>query len=236
VPSAWKNYQEEVAGFFRSIGLNATVEKEIQGVRGTHRVDVHVMGSYMGIAFEWIVECKQWKTNVPKEKVMALSAIVQDVGADRGFLLSEKGFQSGAIAASQKSNIALTSLGDLADSVGDRFIESRIAGFLFRIGRLRTRLIELANTVREATPSDGGLMWFKWKDQNVPNMIGALSILEFVIGSSSKAKFPVRYVDSAGEPLSASSQEDLFAGADRTIGEIERSQFLRCEDHDAKRC
>ena len=55
----------------------------------------------------WVVEAKSWRSNVPKEKILALRSIVDDTGADRGFLISEKGFQSGAWEAAKKSNVEL---------------------------------------------------------------------------------------------------------------------------------
>jgi predicted Mrr-cat superfamily restriction endonuclease len=105
--SAWKDYQQLAAAFFRKLGLEATVEKELHGARGVHKVDVYVTGDYMGIVFTWIVECKHWRSNIPKEKVAALAGVLQDIGSDRGFLLSEKGFQSGALRMAEKSNITL---------------------------------------------------------------------------------------------------------------------------------
>ena len=42
-----------------------------------------------------------------------LAEVVKDVGADRGVLLSESGFQSGAARAAKNTNIELTSLKDL---------------------------------------------------------------------------------------------------------------------------
>ncbi|MHA1280489.1 MAG: restriction endonuclease [Candidatus Helarchaeota archaeon] len=48
---------------------------------------MYVEVSYHNIEFKWIVECKAWKNNVPKEKAMELISILQDIGADRGFFL-----------------------------------------------------------------------------------------------------------------------------------------------------
>ena len=46
---AWKDYQEEAAEFFRSLGLDANTDVNIQGVRTKHDVDVlvksHITGS-----------------------------------------------------------------------------------------------------------------------------------------------------------------------------------------------
>lgn len=105
--SNWREYQEEVAAFFRRQGCNAEVEKIVQGVRAKHEVDVHVTFHRSGINCTWLVECKLWKSKVSKEKVMALKSIVDDVGADRGIIVSEKGFQSGALDAVRDSNITL---------------------------------------------------------------------------------------------------------------------------------
>lgn len=105
--SDWRAYQNEVAAFFRRQGCNAEVEKIVQGVRAKHEVDVHVKFYRSGIECTWVVECKLWKTKVPKEKVMALKSIVDDVGADRGIIVSEKGFQSGALDAVRDTNITL---------------------------------------------------------------------------------------------------------------------------------
>jgi hypothetical protein len=54
---------------------------------------------------------------VPKEKVLALKSIVEDLGADRGIIVSEAGFQPGAEDAARGTNITLvTSLADFADT------------------------------------------------------------------------------------------------------------------------
>ncbi|WP_431605167.1 restriction endonuclease [Acinetobacter johnsonii] len=54
-----------------------------------------------------MIECKNWKTNIPKEKVLALRSIVEDIGAHRGFIVSNKGFQSGAALLHKHSKAKL---------------------------------------------------------------------------------------------------------------------------------
>jgi hypothetical protein len=113
----WKQYQEDVAELFRSLGFTATVEAKLSGARGVHTIDVHATQTAYGFPVTWIVECKYWNRAVPKEKVLVLGQIVADVGADRGFLLSESGFQSGAVLATQHTNVTLTSLPDLRENM-----------------------------------------------------------------------------------------------------------------------
>ncbi len=114
--TAWHDYQERAADFFRALGMGATVDERVEGARGQHDVDVVVRATRAGIQQVWIVECKWWQRPVDKEPIAALATIVQDVGADRGIMLSEKGFQAGAIRLASSSNITLTSLADLSES------------------------------------------------------------------------------------------------------------------------
>jgi YVTN family beta-propeller protein len=103
----WRDYQERVAAFFRRNGCNAVVEAKVQGARAPHAVDVFVTFSRHGVQCKWIIECKLWNTAVSKEKVLVLKNVVEDVGADRGILFSESGFQNGALAAASRTNITL---------------------------------------------------------------------------------------------------------------------------------
>jgi DNA-binding beta-propeller fold protein YncE len=103
----WKEYQEETAAFFRRQGCNAEVELKVKGVRAEHAIDVYVSFPRHGIRCTWIIECKLWRSRVPKEKVLALKSIVDDTGADRGIIISEEGFQSGAYDAARNTNITL---------------------------------------------------------------------------------------------------------------------------------
>lgn len=97
----WFNYQEEAAAFFRGLGLDAQTNVTVQGVRTQHDIDVLVKMHHVGFDVTWVIECKHWKSKVSKLHVAGLRTIVQEIGADRGILLCEAGFQSGAIEAAQ---------------------------------------------------------------------------------------------------------------------------------------
>ncbi|MFC9664270.1 restriction endonuclease [Nocardia sp. NPDC127606] len=119
---AWRDFQESAASFYRSLGLVAETDVTLDGVRGRHDIDVTVRGARAGVEFLWIIECKLWRRRVPKSAVATLSSIVQDVGADRGIMLSNSGFQTGAPSLAYMSNVTLTSLETLqADSYHEFF-------------------------------------------------------------------------------------------------------------------
>lgn len=109
----WKSYQERVAQFFQLLGLEAHTDVKVQGTRTSHDVDVLVKSTHAGFDVTWLVECKHWERAISKLHVIALRQIVIDVGADRGILLSESGFQRGAQEAATLTNVQLASLDDL---------------------------------------------------------------------------------------------------------------------------
>lgn len=124
--ATWKEYQEEAAAFFRSLGLDAQTDASVRGTRTRHCIDVLVKSHHVGFDITWFVECKYWSSRVSKLHVLALRQIVADLGADRGILLSEAGFQSGAIEAATLTNVHLTSLADLRATVCTEIMTVRL--------------------------------------------------------------------------------------------------------------
>lgn len=109
----WHEYQEAVASVFREFGCSVEVDKKVKGTRSQHDIDVYVTFEKFGQVCRWIIECKLWSKRIPKSEVLTLHNIVQDVGADRGLLFTESGFQSGALTAAKNTNLLLqTSLED----------------------------------------------------------------------------------------------------------------------------
>lgn len=122
----WKEYQEKTADFFRSLGLHAETDVTIKGARTTHDIDVLVKSKHAGFEITWIVECKLWQTKVTKLHVLSLREIVNETGADRGILLAENGFQSGAIEAAALTNVHLTSLKDVMGTASHDILSLRL--------------------------------------------------------------------------------------------------------------
>ena len=139
----WKQYQEKVSSIFRAAGCDAEVDKVAEGVREKHKIDVYVKFKQYGIECIWVIECKYWNTNVPKEKVLALQSIVDDIGADRGVIVSKSGFQSGTIRAAVKTNITLTSLEELEEYIQDEVNERAIKQLELKVLTLKRRYFGL---------------------------------------------------------------------------------------------
>lgn len=144
----WQGYQEEAACFFRSLGFDASTDVTIAGVRTNHDIDVVVKSHHAGFDITWLVECKHWKTRVSKLHVLALREIVADVGADRGILLSEAGFQSGAIEAANLTNVRVTSLAELRATASDDIFSMRLRELFDRIEVCKQRYWDIPKDER----------------------------------------------------------------------------------------
>lgn len=132
----WKQLQEKVTNMFQNVGCSATESKTVEGARGKHTIDVFVEFTTFSFKCTWIIECKHWKSNVTKEKVLALSSIVQDVGADKGVIVCTSDFQSGAIRCAQNTNIILTNLEDLSEYISDQMEKEGWAALSSRVQKL----------------------------------------------------------------------------------------------------
>jgi restriction system protein len=95
-----------------------------------------------------IVECKQWTSKVTKLRVLALREIVADVGGDRGILLCEAGFQSGAFEAATLTNVHVTSLAHLLGTASTEITAMRLREVYDRVEACRERYWNLPKGMR----------------------------------------------------------------------------------------
>jgi hypothetical protein len=81
--------------------------KTVKTVRGQVAVDVVVQDKTQKPHQLIFCECKLWKRNVSKATVHSFRTVLNDSGATLGYIISEKGFQSGAKDAARKANVRL---------------------------------------------------------------------------------------------------------------------------------
>ena len=210
--SEWRKYQDDAATYFGSIGLTADTEAEVEGARGVHKIDVLVSGTVYGLPIRWVVECKDWSSNIPKEKVLALQSIVQDVGADRGILLSEVGFQSGAIRATRNTNITLTSLADLRLNSQETIAEGVVTALHWRWSQVMKRLSKVHKRQKE----EFGYITPALKAKT------PLMFLDSALEEALRGELPTIYaIGDDSSRLSASTFEELITGANKLIERAE---------------
>jgi len=90
-------------------------------VRGAKEVDVLVRDPVTVPQSTYLCECKFWSTAIPQETVHGFRTVVGDFGAHRGYIISKVGFQAGAFAAVQNTNVELLTFDQLQAVFFDRW-------------------------------------------------------------------------------------------------------------------
>jgi len=217
---AWKKYQEDAAEYFRSIGLNASTDVTIKGARTQHDVDVLVVSHYVGFDITWIVECKYWKYPINKLHVLGLREIVAEVGADRGILLSESGFQSGAIEAANLTNIQLTSLADMRGNASHSIYAMRLRDLYDRVGICKDRYWEIPKQKRIEYGLRAEMFEHGYSGTSVINMCVDILTRAF------RGTYPFQSEDIGASLLFG---KDKYFESPKEVAELIESQVLELE-------
>lgn len=221
--STWQEYQEQAATLFRSLGLEASTNQRLDGVRGVHAVDVAVRSRRAGLEQLWVVECKWRRRRVEKLHVTALAEIVRDVGADRGVLLSEVGFQAGAVRMAYKSNVSLTSLEELRQEAADELLILRLVESRQRLLRLSERLDCVGKVQHRGRDS----LWVEYRETpghwDSIKLYATMSIAEEGLRRAEIGRWPAPYSwDFASEDkLRAADLASFLDGLESTLVELE---------------
>lgn len=228
----WKQYQRDVAAFLSSLGFETKVDETIRGARAKHNIDVTARTSIAGVKQLWIVECKLWKRPVAKERFLTFRAIVEDVGADRGVLFSESGFQSGAKAAAQNTNISLTSFADFERNFSNDVSVARAKTLDSRLANLMqafNRLWDLPKPVRESAfgkyCGPPGLLGLEQTPHAVVGVTSRLSQMRQALEDAQFGRWPVAFYPldhQDNELIEVRVWEGLFFVVEHTLEASER--------------
>ena len=131
-PEHWQELQNAVGRILREAGLEVEIDTPVELVRGQASVDVFARDDSSDPRITYVVECKHWKSAVPQGVVHAFRTIVADCGAHQGFVVSSGGFQSGAYAAAETSNVGLLSWEEFQEVFASRWYHSHALPILRR--------------------------------------------------------------------------------------------------------
>jgi Restriction endonuclease len=204
--------------------MDAEADTEIEGARGKHVVDVQVGFTAFGVEHLWVIECKLWRRRVPKERVLVLQEVVDDVGADRGFLLSESGFQSGAVTAARLSNITLTNLEDLRANAEADIQGLRWDDLYSRLVDCKSRLDSLT-VVTERGPGAGtSKLKPGVSSDEFLSSFGTTAFLDRGLERARTGRFPIAFgPDETGEGFAVHDDMDAYLDvATKAIEDLER--------------
>jgi restriction system protein len=123
LPATWADLQTAVAGILTEAGLEAKVEHDLTTARGSVNVDVWAVDTHVSPPATMVCECKRWATAVPKNVVHGFRAVVADIGANAGLVISSSGFQKGAYEAAAFSNVRLVTWAEFQSIFEDRWYQ-----------------------------------------------------------------------------------------------------------------
>jgi hypothetical protein len=115
MPEDWGELEDLVTAILNEAGLQARRAVLVVLPRGSVNVDVVAEETYDGITHRIFCECKNWRTNVPQDVVHAFRTVVGEAGANRGYVVSRIGFQTGAIEAARSTNIELVTFAEFQE-------------------------------------------------------------------------------------------------------------------------
>jgi hypothetical protein len=110
----WRKFEKVIAGIQKFSEMGATVihDDRIKGKNSKRmrQIDVSVRFNQGLSEYLLIVECKLAKRKVSLEKIESLITKMRDVGADRAIMVTNHGYQVGAIETARAHNIDLRTL------------------------------------------------------------------------------------------------------------------------------
>lgn len=101
----WKQLQYSVCRLLNEVGLAAQEAVVLKTPRGTVEVDVFAIDQVSVDKIQYIVECKNWANAIPQHVVHSFTTVMQETGANIGFIVSKLGLQAGAERYTQNTNI-----------------------------------------------------------------------------------------------------------------------------------
>ena len=205
--SDWFQFQEEICLYFNSVGVNSQTNVSISGVRTSHDIDILIKTKFLGHDVTWIIETKKWDRKVSKLHVLALRSIVEDVGADKGFIISEKGFQRGAFEAAKNSNVGLLTFMELKVQAKEYIEGEIIKAYKDRLKILEIRYWSHSKKIRRKYGLRGEIWDFPLDFSGHNLILTARNIIEMAENRNYPIDLETHLVEKRGELIARNFQQ-----------------------------
>ncbi len=125
-PKDWRELQSEVARILTECGMQAELEKTATLARGKAEIDVIAVETVNGRTSTIFCECKLWKSSVPKSVIHGFRTVVEEGGANVGYVITSSNFQRGALAAADLTNLRLVTWPEFQAEFEGTWIENHL--------------------------------------------------------------------------------------------------------------
>lgn len=89
-------------------------------------VDVVAVEIVNGRTNTILCECKLWKSSIPKNVIHEFRTVVEDGGANVGYVITSSGFERGALAAADLTNLRLVTWPEFQDEFHGTWVENHL--------------------------------------------------------------------------------------------------------------
>lgn len=113
-----------VSKILNECGFKANVELRVSTARGEVEIDVFAEEEIKGRKYILICECKYWKSAIPQTVVHGFRTVVNDIGANIGYIITTSDFQKGAESAAKFTNVELVSWEEFQNKFFESWFES----------------------------------------------------------------------------------------------------------------
>jgi len=97
----WSEYENEVYEECRVHFPNAVVSRNVKRVgrfsKKFRQIDILIEENVEGVTITWVVDCKLYNIKVNVKQVESFISMVDDIGADKGILITEIGYSQAAL-------------------------------------------------------------------------------------------------------------------------------------------
>lgn len=104
-PNDWQDLQDKVCAILNQVGFESSTSKILKTPRGQVEVDVFAIDPFSIDKIVYVVECKNWENKVPQTVIHSFITVMQETGANVGYIISKAGFQKGAFDYIQNTSI-----------------------------------------------------------------------------------------------------------------------------------
>jgi hypothetical protein len=133
----WRDLQKKVARIFREMGYEVEIEKEVAlAGRGKKEIDVYVTDPSASYNRVYLIECKLWVASIPQDVVHSFKTVMEETGANTGFIISKKEPQRGAREAARYTNIQLLDFENLQHIYGNEWFRKQRTKLELQLDRL----------------------------------------------------------------------------------------------------
>jgi len=106
-PLDWKDLQNKVGEILTQCNFKVEIEKKVSSTRSLIEIDVYAEEIIDDRKYLVLCECKMWNSNIPQLYIHGLRTVVNDVGANKGYIISTSNFQQGAKDSVENTNVEL---------------------------------------------------------------------------------------------------------------------------------